>query len=37
PIKESLNLKIFVFILLINNGQFFSSNLNLEGIKEFGS
>jgi len=28
---------MFVFIPFVNNGKFFSSNLKLEGIKEFGS
>jgi len=26
-----------MFIPFVNNGSFFSSNLKLEGIKEFGS
>jgi len=28
---------MFSFIALVNNGKFFSSNLKLKGIEEFGS
>ena len=35
--KENLNIKMFAFIPLLIMGNFFRSNLKLEGIKEFGS